>query len=114
MTPGGTPIPLTVVEQIDPSAPSYGDEPGTPAYNKRLADAVPDILLKNPEPSKGSKYHSSSHSRNTSTASIPETIVTRADDEFAHGEVPGTKAAELRQRDATPDKIEIERDTPGR
>lgn len=114
LTPGGTPIPRTVVEKLDDS-PSYGDEPGTPAYKKRMADAIPDILLKNPDPSKGSRFHSDSgHARSPSNASIPETIVTRADDELAHGEVPGTAAAELRKRDATPDKIEIERDVSGR
>lgn len=114
LTPGGTPIPRTVVEKLDDS-PSYGDEPGTPAYKKRMADAIPDILLKNPDPSKGSRFHSDSgHARSPSNASIPETIVTRADDELAHGEVPGTAAAKLRKRDATPDKIEIERDVSGR
>lgn len=109
LTPGGTPIPRTVVEKVD-DTPSYGDEPGTPAYKKRMADAIPDILLK-----KGSKYQGgSSHSRSPSTASIPETIVTRADDELAHGEMPGTQAAELRKQDATPDRIEIQRDVSGR
>lgn len=115
LSPGGTPVPKTVVEKIDPSSPSYGDEPGTPAYRKRMADAVPDITLANPDPSHGSRYKDSpSHQRGDSNASIPETIVTRADDELAHGEVPGTAAAELRKRDATPDKIEIERDVSGR
>lgn len=97
LTPGGTPIPKTVVEKIDPASPSYGEEPGTPAYKKRLADATPDLVLKNSDPSAGSKYdQGSSKSRKMSTASIPETIVTRADDEF------------------TPDKTEIERDESGR
>lgn len=114
-TPGGTIIPRTVVEKLDPSEPSYGDEPGTPAYKKRLADASPDLVLKNPDPTRGWKFQGASgHARNISTASIPETIVTRADDEPAHGEVPGTAAAELRKRDATPDRVEIVRDESGR
>lgn len=114
-TPGGTPIPRTVVEKLDPAEPSYGDEPGTPAYKKRLADASPDLVLKNSDPTRGSKFKDgTSHSRNISTASIPETIVTRADDELAHGEVPGTAAAELRKKDAMPDKVEIVRDESGR
>lgn len=115
LTPGGTPIPRTVVEKVDPASSSYGEEPGTPAYLQRLADATPDLVLRNEDPSKGSRYKSESgHSRNISTASIPETIVTRADDDLAHGEVPGTAAAELRRMDATPDQLEIERDVSGR
>ncbi|KAK5105434.1 hypothetical protein LTS08_001711 [Lithohypha guttulata] len=111
LTPGGTPIPRTVVEKLNPDDTSYGEEPGTPAYKKRMTDATPDFVLKNPDPSQGSKFKdNSSHSRNTSTASIPATVVTRADNELAHGEVPGTAAAELRKKDATPDKMEIESD----
>ncbi|KAF2450873.1 hypothetical protein P171DRAFT_503658 [Karstenula rhodostoma CBS 690.94] len=49
-TPGGTQIPKTVVEKIDPDAPSHGDVPGTLAHGLRAADAVPDIVLKAPEP----------------------------------------------------------------
>ncbi|KAH7086033.1 hypothetical protein BKA63DRAFT_500951 [Paraphoma chrysanthemicola] len=50
LTPGGTPVPKTVVEKIDPSQPSYGDVPGTLAHQQRLADAEPDIIVKAPEP----------------------------------------------------------------
>ncbi|KAJ4292510.1 hypothetical protein N0V90_009172 [Kalmusia sp. IMI 367209] len=49
-TPGGTQVPKTVVEKVDPDAPSYGDVPGTQAYELRAADAVPDIVLKAPQP----------------------------------------------------------------
>lgn len=49
-TPGGTHIPKTVVEKIDPDTPSHGDVPGTLAHELRAADAVPDIVLKAPEP----------------------------------------------------------------
>ncbi|ORY14182.1 hypothetical protein BCR34DRAFT_479900 [Clohesyomyces aquaticus] len=48
-TPGGSPIPKTVVEKID-DAPSYGDVPGTHAHDLRAADAVPDVIVKVPEP----------------------------------------------------------------
>ena len=50
LTPGGTPIPRTVVEKIDPDQPGYGDVPGTTAHQLRLADAEPDIIVKAPEP----------------------------------------------------------------
>lgn len=50
LTPGGTIIPKTVVEKIDPEQPSHGDVPGTHAFEVRAADAVPDIVLKAPQP----------------------------------------------------------------
>lgn len=49
-TPGGTPVPKTVVEKVDPEQPSYGDVPGTHAYEVRAADAVPDVVVKVPQP----------------------------------------------------------------
>lgn len=50
-TPGGSPIPKTVVEKVD-DAPAYGEVPGTDAYEKRSQDAVPDVIVKVPEPPK--------------------------------------------------------------
>jgi hypothetical protein len=50
LTPGGTPVPKTVVEKIDPDQPSYGDVPGTHAHSLRLADAEPDVIVKAPQP----------------------------------------------------------------
>jgi len=50
ITPGGTPIPMTVVEKVDPEEPSHGDIPGTIAHKVRAADAVPDVILKAPQP----------------------------------------------------------------
>jgi len=49
VTPGGSPIPITVVEKID-DAPAYGEVPGTVAQQVRAADAVPDVILKIPQP----------------------------------------------------------------
>ena len=49
-TPGGTQIPKTVVEKIDPDVPSFGDVPGTLAHELRAADAEPDVVLKVPQP----------------------------------------------------------------
>jgi hypothetical protein len=42
-------VPLIVAMKLDPSEPSYGDVPGTEAYEKRKADAVPDVILKSPD-----------------------------------------------------------------
>jgi hypothetical protein len=49
LTPGGTPIPKTVVEKIDPDQPGHGDVPGTLAHQQRLADAEPDAVVRAPE-----------------------------------------------------------------
>ena len=47
-TPGGSPIPKTVVEKVDFS-PSYGEVDGTPAKEMRMADALPDEVREAPE-----------------------------------------------------------------
>jgi len=49
VTPGGSPVPKTVVEKID-DAPAHGEVPGTIAHQVRAADAVPDVILKVPQP----------------------------------------------------------------
>ncbi|KAI9835449.1 MAG: hypothetical protein M1819_002367 [Sarea resinae] len=61
-TPGGAPIPTTVVEKVDPSSPSHGDIPGTAAHEIRKADAVPDLVLK--------VHEGESRSRSASTTSV--------------------------------------------
>jgi len=43
------PIPKIVAMKIDPDTPAYGDVPGTEAYEKRRADAVPDMVIKSPD-----------------------------------------------------------------
>ncbi|KAG0650632.1 hypothetical protein D0Z07_2518 [Hyphodiscus hymeniophilus] len=111
-TPGGRPIPTTIVEKIDPASPSHGEVPGTLAHEKRAADAVPDLVLKTGERSRSS----STSSRAGSTPGdlpIPVTKVEKVDSEPSHGEVPGTKAFEMRKQDAEPDVVEEVGDAPG-
>ncbi|KAI9734249.1 MAG: hypothetical protein M1834_002353 [Cirrosporium novae-zelandiae] len=111
VTPGGTPIPLTVVEKIDPESPSLGDIPGTPAHKIRIADAVPDMILKVPEP--GKKPPALTHRREGSNPGpIPRTVISRVDSEPAHGEVPRTDAFDMRMHDAEPDSLEKTGDVP--
>lgn len=50
-TPGGTPIPKTVVEKVD-FKPSYGEVEGTPAKEMRMADAMPDEIREAPTSAK--------------------------------------------------------------
>jgi hypothetical protein len=109
-TPGGTIIPRTVVEKVDPSFSSYGDEPGTRAYSHRKMDSIPDLVLRAPEGER-SRQQESQRSPSATSPQIPETIVTRVDDEPAYGEVKGTAAADRRQQDAKPDAMEIKPDT---
>jgi hypothetical protein len=50
--PASTPspkVPLIIATKIDPDEPAYGDVPGTAAYEKRRADAVPDMVVKSPD-----------------------------------------------------------------
>ena len=103
------PIPLTVVEKIDPTSPSHGDIPGTAAHEIRKADAVPDMVLKAPEPGSRSPSPTRSRSRSNSTPGdlpIPKTKVTKIAGDPSHGEVPGTLAYKKRLEDAEPDAIE--------
>lgn len=50
MTPGGSHVPKTIVEKVDPDTPSYGEVPGTAAHEIRKADAEPDVIVKVPQP----------------------------------------------------------------
>ncbi|MCJ1296489.1 hypothetical protein MMC34_008055 [Xylographa carneopallida] len=109
---GGTPVPVTVVEKVDPLSPSHGDVPGTAAYALRLADAVPDAILQAPLPGQAKPTISPGASTPT-IVPIPRTVVTRVDSTPSHGEVPGTNAYNIRTEDAQPDSIEKKGDVPG-
>lgn len=113
-TPGGTIIPRTVVEKVDPSSPSYGDVPGTEAYNKRQADAAPDLILKAPEQGHSRVDIDPVAPEATHSKPVPETVVTRVDSLPAHGEVANTAARDMRSRDAEPDKVFIAGDVPSK
>jgi len=114
-TPGGSLIPRTVVEKIDPESPSHGEIPGTSAYKQRQMDAAPDVILKTPDPGRLRRSADDDADRDTSVPSIniPETVVTRVDSMPAHGEVPGTGAANKRALDASPDISEVKDDGAG-
>jgi hypothetical protein len=112
-TPGGTLIPRTVVEKVDPGSPSYGDVPKTSGYLQRQMDAVPDVILKTPAPGRRSSFtneEDEDRPRSQSDIPVPETIITRVDSIPAHGEVPGTEAAKKRRLDASPDIVETKGD----
>ena len=112
-TPGGTMVPKTVVEKIDPMEPSYGDVPGTEAYAKRLADSAPDMILKAPEPGQTRPATYDADPAPQHDFNIPETVVTRVETRPAHGEMEGTTAFEKRREDAQPDELRVEGDITG-
>ena len=112
LSPGGTPIPKTVVEKVDPTSPSHGEVPGTTAHEIRKADAVPDLVLQKPDVDVASQ--SSQTQGFHENVPIPATVVTRVDSEPAHGEIPGTDAYNMRTEDAKPDAILELGDVPGK
>ncbi|KAI9771154.1 MAG: hypothetical protein M1840_002505 [Geoglossum simile] len=107
----GQPIPITVVEKIDPLTPSHGEVPGTDAHEIRKADAVPDLVLKIPEPGVESEAISRSRSPSPSTSTprdqpVPITKLSQVDSLSSHKEVSGTRSSDKRREDADPDVIE--------
>ncbi|KAJ8120036.1 hypothetical protein ONZ43_g3152 [Nemania bipapillata] len=97
-TGAASPIPRTRVEKVD-DEPSYGEVPGTEAYEKRTEDASPDeiaIVQDVQSPTLGQIATSGN-------TPIPKTVVDETDD------VPGSSAHNhhdhLHQADAAPDMI---------
>lgn len=114
-TPGGQPIPTTIVERVD-DEPAYGETPGTNAHELRKADAVPDMVIRHSRSPSAASLASPARSRAGSTPGdlpIPTTRVEKVDDKPSHGEVPGTLAYEKREEDAEPDEVEVVGDVPG-
>ena len=112
-TPGGSPIPKTVIEKVDPLSPSHGEIPGTDAYNMRAQDAVPDVILQVPGP----QIHPADLSESPNSPGglpIPKTVVTKVDSTPRHGEVPHTEAYHIRKGDAEPDLVEEKGDVAGK
>ncbi|KAH7390885.1 hypothetical protein DE146DRAFT_146380 [Phaeosphaeria sp. MPI-PUGE-AT-0046c] len=72
LTPGGSMVPKTIVEKIDPEQPSHGDVPGTHAHQLRLADAEPDVIIKAPEPPQRKSEEGSPTASNRSSISPEE------------------------------------------
>lgn len=109
-TPGASPIPRTVVEKTDLDSPSHGEVPGTEAFEKRQADAVPDVVKKaddgdNAQPP--STLDHASPSTTPSDQSIPETKVSRVETMPTEEELPARpKTHQSSPSDATPDIVE--------
>ena len=114
-TPRGAPIPITVVEDVDPDSSNPHGMHGAAAHEKHKADAVPDVVLQAPDDVTKSPSSPLSHSESTrADQPIPTTVVTKVDAEPSYGEVPGTDAYAMRTEDAEPDIVEERGDIPGR
>lgn len=107
-----------MVEKLDSDSPSYGEVPGTEAYEKRQADAVPDVVKKTNDSDDAQPPSSTDHASpqtNSSGQSIPETKVTRVDSLPAGEDMedqPSRPRAHRRSpSDAIPDVVETVPDT---
>jgi hypothetical protein len=115
ITPEASPIPHTVVEKVDPEEPSYGEVPGTEAHEKRLADAVPDIVTKAPdhESNEAPSLDDTPSDNDPTTQPIPETRVSKVDTLPLDAESSsGPTAHQSSASDAEPDTVEIVPDAP--
>lgn len=109
-SPGGTPIPRTMVVRVD-EEPAHGEVPGTEAYEKRRADAVPDLVLKEPEDKQQSPIELS---REDSDQSVPGTRLFRVDSLPKEPGSPSVHAHRRSPSDALPDVVETVPDTTGK
>jgi hypothetical protein len=101
-TPGGHPIPITVVERTS-SAGLWG-LPGTSSHHVHKADAEPDVILDSSEArSMSPEILRSRAASNPGEMPIPVTKVEKVDSIPSHGKVPGTDTCEMRKGDAKPD-----------
>lgn len=114
-TPGGSPIPQTLVEKVDPNSPSHGDIPGTPAYEQRKADAVPDFVMKMSDKGESGppSPNPTPHQPNSADTPIPETRLSRVDS-IPTEEPTGPRAHRRSPSDTLPDTTETVPDSQGK
>jgi Domain of unknown function (DUF5102) len=103
LTPGGHPIPTTVLEKIDPSNPGCSELPGTRAHKSRTADALPDLVMK-----VGRDLDSIPYTRAGDIPGDlpgPVTQLETVDSTLSRGEVPRTEAYKVHRGDALPEVV---------
>jgi hypothetical protein len=114
-TPGGHPIPITVVERVDSISTTTGVLHGTAAHHIHKTDAEPDMVLDASQARTMSQENLRSRAAsNPGDLPIPVTKVEKVDSIPSHGEVPGTDAYEMRKGDAEPDIVEEVGDVTGK
>ncbi|OQD77771.1 hypothetical protein PENDEC_c002G03375 [Penicillium decumbens] len=110
LTPGDSPIPRTMVEKVNPGSLSYGEVPGTVAYEKRQADAVPDVVKSADDPDDVQpplSVDDLSSDTNLPDKEIPETKISQVETMPTEEELPShPKAHQRSPSDAVPDIVE--------
>lgn len=96
---GGSPIPKTVIQKLDPTSPSHGEVPGTTAYSARAADAAPDVITKIRDPEE--EIAAQKNSLKPSEIPIPKIVQPGAESEWSPGEVLALKPYEPSKENPT-------------
>ncbi|ODM18890.1 hypothetical protein SI65_05507 [Aspergillus cristatus] len=110
---GASPVPRTVVERVDPERPSHGDVPGTDAYDKRRADAVPDLVTTAPESGGTPELNPEPEPDAVpAIADVPETVVSQVETPTEEEPESRPHAHRRRPSDALPDSVETVPDAP--
>ncbi|WEW58942.1 hypothetical protein PRK78_004410 [Emydomyces testavorans] len=112
LSPGDSPIPRTVVEKVSLNDTRYGEEPGTPAYEARKMDAVPDLVYKVGKWDPESPENAPQLSPKRAESPLPETKLSRVDSPPDRAtSLPSFTAHKRRLSDALPDIVETVPDT---
>ncbi|EEH10999.1 conserved hypothetical protein [Histoplasma capsulatum G186AR] len=114
LPPNLAPAPRTVVEKIDPTSPSYGEEPGTLAYESHKADSAPDVILKIQEQTPQTCITSQNRRRDSGSegSPVPETVLSRVESPPENNSRRLFNAHRRRPSDALPDVIQTIPDVP--
>lgn len=113
--PENSPVPRTVVERVDPEHPSHGDVPGTDAYDKRRADAVPDVVTTAPELGGMPEFNPEPEPNDAiDSTAVPETVVSQVETPTEEEPESRPHAHRRRPSDALPDSVETVPDAPGK
>ncbi|KAJ9214660.1 hypothetical protein DTO166G4_3716 [Paecilomyces variotii] len=113
VVPSGNTVPRTLVEKVDPEAPSYGEVPGTEAYERRKADAAPDLVFRAAESgSRSNSIDASPQEQKTPPSPVPQTLLSRVDSIPTDGTTSAPHAHRRRPSDALPDATETVEDAP--
>ncbi|EGC45967.1 conserved hypothetical protein [Histoplasma capsulatum var. duboisii H88] len=114
LPPNLAPAPRTVVEKIDPTSPSYGEEPGTLAYESHKVDSAPDVILKIQEQTPQTCITSQNRRRDSGSegSPVPETVLSRVESPPENNSRRLFNAHRRRPSDALPDVIQTIPDVP--
>ncbi|EDN08014.1 conserved hypothetical protein [Histoplasma mississippiense (nom. inval.)] len=114
LPPNLAPAPRTVVEKIDPTSPSYGEEPGTLAYESHKADSAPDVILKIQEQTPQTCITSQNRRRDSGSegSPVPETVLSRVESPPENNSRRLFNAHRRSPSDALPDVIQTIPDVP--